>query len=202
MNNFKKIPTFFTVLLVLLSAGIAFNSCSEDDGTQKTDTYTCDTCASTPDALPENDNSAKGVYKGIEVGSSGTLSIDIQNGSNTITGYMTLDGLSATLTSNVSYVDGQPYIAPFTGTYDGNPVTITFSVAAGGGVPTVISSDIPGHPDAVFTIYKETSTSLIEAFEGAYSISGGESGTFNILLSRAFNLWGGIAKDDAAGSMP
>jgi len=202
MKTTKKSLIALIAPLVILLLSISFNSCSDDKEEDPIPPYTCSTCVDTPDALPENDNSAKGVYKGIEVGSSGTLSIDIQNGSNTITGYMTLDGLSATLTSNVSYVDGQPYIAPFTGTYDGNPVTITFSVAAGGGVPTVISSDIPGHPDAVFTIYKETSTSLIEAFEGAYSISGGESGTFNILLSRAFNLWGGIAKDDATGSMP
>src|SRR5690554_3398545 len=180
MNNFKKIPTFFTVLLVLLSAGIAFNSCSEDDGTQKTDTYTCDTCASTPDALPENDNSAKGVYKGIQVGSSGTLSIDIQNGSSTIIGTMVLDGITASLISNVSYVDGEPYVAPFTGTYDGDPVSLTFSVALGGGMPRVISSNIPGHPDAVFTIYKETSTSLIEAFEGTYSKPGEKIGRAHV----------------------
>lgn len=202
MKTTKKSLIALIVPLVILFLSISFHSCSDDKEEDPIPPYTCSTCVNTPDALPENDNSAKGVYKGIEVGSSGTLSIDIQNGSSTITGYMTLDGLSTTLTSNVSYVDGQPYIAPFTGTYDGNPVTITFSVAAGGGVPTVISSDIPGHPDAVFTLYKETSTSLIEAFEGTYSISGGETGTFNILLARGLNLWGGIAKDDAAGSMP
>ncbi len=202
MKTTKKSIIALIALFAISLISIAFSSCSKDKDNDNTPPYACATCVDTPDALPENDHSGKGVYKGIEVGSSGTLSIDIQNGSNTITGTMTLDGISASLTSNVSYVDGQPYVAPFTGIYDGNPVSLTFSVAAGGGAPTVISSDIPGHPDAVFTLYKETSTSLIEAFEGTYSMTGGDTGTFNILLSRGLNLWGGIAKDDAPGSTP
>lgn len=202
MKTTKK--TLFSLLIpiVFLLISMSFNSCSKDDEKEDDPPYSCTACVDTPDALPENDNSAKGVYKGIQVGSSGTLFIDIQNGSSTITGIMTLDGITATLTSNVAYVDGKPYVAPFTGEYDGNPVSLTFSVAIGGGEPKVISSDIPGHLDAVFTIYKETSTSLIEGYEGTYSNSGGESGTFNILLSRALNLWGGIAKDNSAGSTP
>lgn len=202
MKTTKKTFHVFIAPLFILLFAVVISSCSKDDDEEKTPPYSCSTCVDTPDALPENDNSAKGVYKGIGVGSSGTLFIDIQNGSTTITGTMTLDGISASLTSNVSYVDGEPYVAPFTGTYDGQPVTITFSVAMGGGAPTVISSDIPGHPNAVFSVYKETSSSLIEAFEGTYSISDGETGTFNILLSRAINSWGGIAKEDSAGATP
>jgi hypothetical protein len=200
MKNTKKNLIFLITPILLLLISISLSSCSDDDKEEPTPPYSCDTCVNTPDALPENDHSVKGIYKGIEVGSSGTLSIDIQNGSNTITGIMTLDGITANLTSTVIYENGQPYVAPFTGTYDGNAVTITFSVELGGGAPTVISSDIPGHPDAVFTVYKETSTSLIEAFEGTYSKSGGGTGTFNILLSRALELWGGVAKDDGPGA--
>jgi hypothetical protein len=146
--------------MVLLMLGILFNSCSKDDGgSQK---YECATCVNIPDALAENDNSGKGVYKGIIVGSTGSLSIDIQNGSNTITAIMVLDGITVNLISNVSYVEGQAYVAPFTGMYNnGSPITLTFSVGLSGANPTMISSDIPGHPNAVFTIYKESSTSLI-----------------------------------------
>src|SRR5690554_8131769 len=107
MKTTKKSLIALIAPLVILLLSISFNSCSDDKEEDPIPPYTCSTCVDTPDALPENDNSAKGVYKGIEVGSSGTLSIDIQNGSNTITGYMTLDGLSATLTANVSYLDGQ-----------------------------------------------------------------------------------------------
>ena len=199
MKNVKKISHLFIAPILILVLGVLLVSCSKDK--QEDSPYSCTSCVNIPDALPENDNSSKGVYKGVEVGSSGTLSIDIQNGSNTITAIMTLDGITANLSSSVTYIDGQPYVAPFTGVYDGEPITITFSVSLGGGAPTVISSDIPGHPDAVFTVYKETSTSLIEGFEGTYSNSEGESGTFNILLTRSLNLWAGIAKDNGQGAV-
>lgn len=178
---------------------MSLTSCSKDDDNNPPSSYVCENCTSTPNALAVNDASAKGVYKGIVVGSTGSIYIDIQNGSNTITATMILDGTTIALTSSVEYVDGQAYVAPFTGIFNGSPISLTFSVGLSGGTPTVISSDIPGHPNTVFTLYKETSTSLIEAFEGTYS-KPGKTGTFNILLSRALNLWGGVAKGNEAGS--
>lgn len=197
MKNTKSILAVLTISVFLSIVCISFNSCSKDSSS--TPSYECTTCASTPDALAENDGSAKGVYKGIVVGSSGSLYIDIQNGTDLITGTLIIDGVSVALTSSVSYVSGQPYVAPFTGIYNGSPISITFSVGLSGGTPTVTSSDIPGHPNTVFTLYKETSTSLIEVFEGGYT-KPGKTGTFNILLSRGLNLWGGIAKGNEAGA--
>ncbi len=190
MKTLKKL--FLTVLFIT----IGLISCSKDDA-ESAPVYTCATCNDTPDALAANDASVQGIYKGIVVGSSGTISINIQNGSNTITATMVLDGTTVLLTSSVSVVDGQPYVAPFTGTFNGSPIAITFSVGLGGSTPTVVTSDIPGHPLAVFEIYKETSTSLIEAFQGTYS-KPGESGVFNIILSRALAKWGGVAKENGA----
>ncbi|HLP64400.1 hypothetical protein [Flavobacterium sp.] len=195
MNIIKKFKIVFIFSLLIFGVCSLFLSCSKDEATEPT--YTCAACTRTPDALPANDTSAKGIYKGIVVGSSGTLSINIQNGSSAITGTLVIDGVAVALTSSVTYVDGQPYLAPFTGTYNNSPISITFSVAVGGGTPTVISSDIPGHPNAVFTIAKETSTSLIEAFEGTYSKSG-ETGIFNIILSSGLGAWGGIAKENGS----
>lgn len=146
-----------------------------------------------------NDNSIKGVYKGTVVGSSGSVFIDIQNGSNTITARIVLDGTTINLISNVSLVEGEPYIAPFEGTYNEEPITVVFSVGLNGSDPTIITSDIPGHPNAVFMVYKETSTSLIEAFEGEFTV-GGDSGIFNIVLSREINKWEGIAKKNNSAS--
>ncbi len=195
MKTLKKIKRLIMVSALFLGMGIISISCSKDNASA----YTCATCHSTPEALAANDASAKGIYKGTEVGSSGTLSINIQNGSSTITGTMVLDGVSVALTSSVAYVDGQAYVAPFTGVFNGSPISITFSVAIGGGTPLVTSSNIPGHPNATFTLYKETSTSLIEVFEGTYSKTG-ETGVFNILLSRSLNKWGGVALNNAQGS--
>lgn len=196
MKTKQKTKQFLMLAVVLFGISIITFSCSKSDSSTP---YTCSTCHSAPDALAANDASAKGIYKGIEVGSSGTLSINIQNGSSTITGTLVLDGITAALTSSVTYNAGQAYLAPFTGTYNGSAVTITFSVGLGGGTPTVVSSNIPGHPNATFTLYKETSTSLIEAFEGTYSKTG-ETGVLNLLLSRGLNLWGGVALNNAAGS--
>ncbi len=197
MKTFKNFKALFILSIFFIGISILSISCSNSDSNAAA--YDCVACHNTPDALAANDASAKGVYKGIAVGSTGTLSINIQNGSNTITATMVLDGITASLTSSVAYVDGQAYVAPFTGTYNGSDVSMTFSVAIGGGAPTVTSSSIPGHPGIVFTLYKETSTSLLEAFEGTYSKTG-ETGIFNILLSDGIAQWGGIVKKDGSSS--
>lgn len=64
-----------------------------------------------------------------------------------------------------------------------------------GTTPTITSSNIPGHPNANFQIYKETSTSLVEAFVGTYSKTG-ETGVFNIVLSKGISKWAGVARKD------
>lgn len=183
-------------LPAILIVAFMFTCCSSDDSKKKEEAYECEACTDTPDALAIHDGSIKGIYKGIFVGSTGSITIDIQNGSNNITATMVIDGETVQLTSTVQVVDGEPYIAPFTGTMNGQPVSIVFSVGLSGSTPTVTSSDIPGHPNAVFEVFKETSTSLLEAFEGEYSTSDGKTGTFNILLSRALAKWGAIARED------
>ncbi len=196
MKNFKNrialliFPAFFI--------GILMTSCSKSDETPVA-SFTCVSCKTTPDALAANDMSVKGVYKGIIIGSTGTISINIQNGSSTITGTMVLDGVSVALTSNVSLVDGQPYIAPFTGTFNGSPIIMTFSVGLSGSSPTMVSSSIPGHPNTVFALTKETSTSLIEAFEGVYTYDG-TTGVFNIIIARSVSKWGYIEKNNQSGA--
>ncbi len=188
MKTVQKLAVFLMFPILCFSV----SSCSKDDSSSA---YTCQSCHDTPDALVANDGSVEGIYKGIIVGSTGTIAINIQNGSSTITATMVLDGISSVLTSNVSVVAGQTYVAPFTGTYNGTAITLHLTVGLGGTLPTMTSSDIPGHANAVFEIYKETSTSLIEAFQGTYS-KPGENGTFNILASRGLAIWGGIAKPD------
>jgi hypothetical protein len=191
MKFLKRICAPF--ILPVLMIGILATSCSKDDDKPS---YSCESCVSTPDALAVNDASIKGVYKGIVIGSTGTISINIQNGNSTISATLVLDDISVALTSNVAIVDGQPYLAPFTGTYNGSSVSLTFSVGFGGSNPTLVSSSIPGHPNAVFVIAKETSTSLIEAFEGTYSISDGETGVFNLVLSSGIGAFSYIAREN------
>lgn len=191
LHSASVLTTFVITTLFLLTA------CSKEDVVATA--YVCASCSDSPDALAANDVSARGVYKGILVGSSGTISINIQNGSSTISATMVLDGTTANLTSSVSVIDGEPYVAPFTGTFNGSAVSVVFSVGAGGGQPTMISSDIPGHPNTVFELYKETSTSMIEAFEGDITAPG-ETGTFNIIMARSIGTWGYIVQINGSES--
>lgn len=191
----KKLKKQIALLIIpSLVLGIILISCSKDDGTPA-ETYTCATCKKTPDALAANDANVKGVYKGVVVGSTGTISINIQNGSSTITATMVLDGVSVPLTSSVVVVDGQAYVAPFTGTFNGSAISMTFSVGLGGANPTIVSSSIPGHPNTVFLLSKETSTSLIEAFQGTYTYDG-QTGVFNIVIARSVSKWGYAEKNN------
>lgn len=194
----KKLFPFIAVGVMI--ASIAFVACkkSDDDNKEedKTPAYTCATCNATPEAKAEYNASSKGIYKGTVVGSSGTIKFDVANNGSTINAMMVIDGSTVNLTSSVTWTDGQPYVAPFTGTLNGQAVSITFSVQPNGGSPEITSSNIPGHANASFTLAKETSTALIEVFEGTYATSKPETGTFNILLSRTLKLWGGNARKD------
>lgn len=183
----------------MLATVLLFQSCKKEDNTKAPSGYQCTSCKTRPDALAENDAVGKGVYKGTVIGSSGTIKFAIQNGSNDIIATLVIDGTTVSLASSVSWVSGQAYIAPFTGTLNGQPVSITFSVQANGSSPIITSASIPGHPSAVFTLVKETSNALIECFEGTYSSTKPESGTFNILLSRTLGKWGGIARKAGGG---
>jgi len=183
-NAVYVLATVFLVLSV---------SCKKDS--TPGDPYKCTTCKTTPDALAANDASSKGVYKGVVIGSTGTIYFNIANNGSTINAVMVLDNVSTTLTASVSWVAGISYVSPFTGTINGSPVVITFQVDANGQNPVILTSSIPGHPSAQFTLVKELSTSLIECFEGTYTSTRPETGTFNLLLSRSLGRFGGSSRE-------
>lgn len=183
------------ILQILLAVVIitSFSACKKDKS-PAAPPYNCITCKTVPDAIAANNSSSKGIYKGVIIGSSGTITFDISNNGTAITAVMIIDGVTVTLTSTVTWVAGQAYVAPFTGTLSGQTVTINFSVGATGSTPTVTSSNIPGHPNASLTIIKETSTGLVECFEGTYSTTRPETGTFNLILCRSLSMWSGVAR--------
>lgn len=195
IKSAMKKRILFMTMATLLCASL-FTSCKKSSDSSAP--YTCDACSKTPDAKAAYDASSKGIYKGIVVGSSGTLKFDISNDNSTITATMVIDGTTVNLTSAVTWTAGQAYVAPFTGTLNGQTVTINFSVQADGSGVAITSSDIPGHPNATFVISKETSANLVECFEGTYSTTLPETGTFDIMLSRTLGKWGGIARKDGS----
>lgn len=199
-SKIMKKQTLHQILFAGLFLSVALMSCKKDEDNTNNPTptptpYTCSSCVTTSQAKAAYDASSKGVYKGIVIGSTGTIKFDISNDTNLITAVLTLDGIAATLTSAVSWTSGVAYVADFTGTFNGAPVTVKFQVDATGTNPVIITSSIPGHPGASFTLEKEKSTALLECFEGIYSTTKPETGTFNILLSRKLGKFGGASRE-------
>ncbi len=192
-----KKASVYLLLFSIFTLAIASCKKSSDNGGSG---YKCTTCTSTPEGVAANDNSSKGIYKGVVIGSTGTIEFNIMNNGTTLTATMVIDGQTANLTSNITWAAGQPVIAPFTGTLNGASVTITFSVGSTGVEPTVISSNIPGHPNATFLIAKETSTVLIKCFEGKYHTTRPEDGTFNVILSEQLHAFAVVSSENGSNS--
>lgn len=187
------------VLFGIIACTVVLASCKKSKN-EKEESYICTTCSQTPEAKSANDNSSKGIYKGVIIGSSGTIKFDIANtSSNSITATMVIDGTTVTLTTTTAWNAGQLYVAPFKGTLNGQEVTITFSVGASGSGATITSATIPGHANAIFSIAKETSTALVRCFEGTYETSDNKKGTFNIIVSTLLKGWTGKAREDGSG---
>jgi hypothetical protein len=194
-----KTIKYYSIIMLLLGAG--FMSCKKTKEKEKEDPYVCTTCSQIPEGVAANDNNSKGIYKGVVIGSSGTIKFDIANTtSNSIKATMVIDGITVTLTTTTAWVAGQLYVAPFKGTLNGQEATVTFSVGASGSGATIVSSSIPGHPNAIFSIAKETSTALVRCFEGTYQTSDNEKGTFNIIVSTLLKGWTGKARENGSQS--
>lgn len=179
--------------IALLAISLA-TGCKKSDKTDDTLSYTCTSCKTTPDAVAANDNSNKGIYKGVIIGSSGTIKFDLQG--STLTAIMVIDGVTANLTSTVAITNGATYVAPFTGTLNGVQVSVTLSVGATGQSPTITAFNIPGHTTASFNLVKETSASVLECYEGTYTTTKPETGTFNLILSRGLKVHAGSSRKD------
>jgi hypothetical protein len=190
----KRIISIFSLFVVIT----LFFSCKKSSTTAAP--FTCATCVTAPEALVANNTISKGIYKGVLIGSSGTIKFDVLNAGTTISAVMVIDGITVNLVSAITWVSGQAYVAPFTGTLNGSAVTINFSVNSTGASPIIVSSNIPGHPSAQFTLVKETSVCLVEAFEGTYSTTLPETGTFNMLVSRVLLKYGGVSRKSTGTS--
>lgn len=144
----KKTHLYLPILFFVF-----FSACKkENKQAPQFPAYTCTTCKLVPDAIAANNTISKGIYKGVVLGSSGTIQFDIANNGTAITAVMVLDGVTVNLSSSVTLVNGQPYIADFTGILNGAPVSINFSVDLNGANPAVTTSSIPGHPNTTILI--------------------------------------------------
>lgn len=165
--------------LILFFLAILAFSCSDNESK-----YKCKDCVSTPEAAAVNDASGKGIYKGLVVGSSGTIKFNIANSGSTLTATLVIDGDEYELTTQATYNSG--FEGYFYGTMNTtNDISIGFWVSSDGTDFGYFGVVIPGHPDVQIELYKELSDALVKVYEGTYS--GDDSGTFNMVVQD--NKW-------------
>lgn len=170
-----------TKLITSLFFAALLFSCSDDESP-----YTCETCESTPEAVASNDASGKGIYKGLVVGSSGTIKINISNTGSTISATLTFNGTTYQLTTTATYSNG------FEGIFSSGNVSFGFRVNNNGTDFTIFNLVIPGHEGARIELFKEKSTQLVKTYEGTFG--GGANGIFNMVVRD--NEWLIVAKEN------
>jgi hypothetical protein len=133
---------------------------------------------SKPEAKAAYDKSNFGMYKGVFVGSTGYIIININNTDNTISAKVVIDGDTLIFTpSNPNITQGNAINVTFKNGSD----SFVFSVDGDGSNPRVTNINISGHNGASIIIIKETSTSLVKCMEGTYT--GAASGTWNAAVN-------------------
>lgn len=154
------------IFSTLLLSTLVFHGCSKkDNGTNPP-------LPETPIAKAQYDTSNFGIYKGVFVGSSGTIIIDISN-SDAITATLEIDNVTYNFTTNQTIQINQPT----TLTFSSGENSFTFTVAANGANPTITNLVMNGHDDPALLVVKETSTAIVKCYEGTFT--GEDNGIFN-----------------------
>ena len=133
----------------------------------------------TPEASELFNTSNFGIYKGVFVGSSGIVLINLNN-NNTISASLKIDGVNYIFSTNESITENQQTEINFTN--NGN--SFVFNVSSTGTNPEITNLNIQGHPNAETILVKETSERLTKVFEGNYNgIDNDDAGVFNAIVS-------------------
>lgn len=159
-----------SVLLITAFVIILFACQKENAGTKVTNSEHADSLVT----KPQYNNTSFGVYKGVVVGSTGTIVFRINNGDNVLRGYLSIDNTKDTLSTSQTIVAGQPINNI---TFTGRISSMTLSANADGSNATLTNISIIGHSNVAILIIHENSTKQIFCYEGAYS--GNLSGTLN-----------------------
>lgn len=155
-------------------------SCSNNDDTPSSSSG----LSNLPEAKPEYDNSNYGIYKGVFVGSTGHVYININN-NNSISAKLVIDGVTYNCTTSESVEEGS---AITNLTFTTGSLGFDFNVNANGTNPTISNINVPMHPDATITLFKEHSNAQIKCYIGTFS--GDLSGVFNLAIKGNNNVIG------------
>ncbi len=157
-------------LILSLVAMTMFLSCSKDDDNNG--------LADSPTASATYDSKNYGVYKGVFVGSTGTVMINMKNNGTTLSATLVIDGKSYVFTSDDTVTEGTNTEI----TFNRNDDYFDFSVDADGSNPTVSNIHISGHPEAAISVGKEESDVQVYCYTGTFIEDGVLGGTWNIII--------------------
>jgi hypothetical protein len=168
-GNFLR-KACFTVLAIAFS--LMFVACSKDD-----DKGTKDSKVSKSEAKQEFDQSNYGIYRGVFVGSSGVVAVNLGNNGNSPFAILIIDGVTLNFTTTQTVTQGTNTTILFK---QGNN-SFVFSVNADGTNPKVTEINITGHLDAQMIVAKEISSVVAECYEGTFT-GPYSSGTINTII--------------------
>ncbi|PWA11596.1 hypothetical protein [Flavobacterium laiguense] len=179
-----------TILALVLIGTVTF-SCSSDKDEPEQSQLT-----ETPTAVKEFDSSNYGTYKGVFVGSTGTIVINQNN--STKTAVLTIDGKEYTYTATEASSIGQVTTGL---TFKNGESSFDFNVGASGQEPNITNITIVGHPNASIEIQKEKSDKIVKCYVGISTDDDGKtnSNTFNFCILGE-NLIG-IAHNDSGTAL-
>jgi hypothetical protein len=175
-------------IITLAVIGLFFLSCSNDHSSSNPNPL-----PETPQAKAAFDNSNFGIYKGVFVGSSGVISVNIKN-DGTISAKLILDGTTYNFTTTGNVIQNQVIVKI---TFKSGNMSFDFAADADGSNAIISNIEIEGHPLAHIEILKEKSYAIIKCYQGTYS--GTDSGVFNVYISNGY-IYGLIKPEDSSQS--
>ncbi|WP_140485819.1 hypothetical protein [Flavobacterium sp. GSA192] len=158
-------------LLLSLLVCASLLSCSNDDNDDNN-------LSNSPTATASYDSKNYGIYKGVFVGSTGTIVINLKNNGTTLSATLVIDGTSYTYTSQDAVTEGSNTEITFTHNND----YFDFTVNANGTNPTVSNIHISGHPEAAINVGKEESDVQVYCYVGTFIEDGITGGTWNLII--------------------
>lgn len=173
-------------LWLLTGVLFVFSGCGDDENPPAFPTA--------PEANAANDNSSKGIYKGVVIGSSGYVKVNIDNaGDGRISLTLSIDGTTTELATDAEYnSETGVFQGYFTGPFGSSTASVGFFVASNGNEYGFFDVEIPGHPNVCLQVIKEKSNALIRCFNGTYT--GAQSGILNFVLYE--NEWQALARGE------
>lgn len=148
---------YFSILLL----GTVNLACKKSDTKTPEDNY-----PAVAETKPQYNNTSFGVYKGVVIGSVGTIIFRINNGDGIVKGYLNIDNQKDTLSTSQSVTAGQPLVnLVFTGRFS----SMTLSADADGSNAVISNLVITGHPNARALIFHENSTQPLLCYGGTFS---------------------------------